>query len=402
MRSFRTLPSVSPAHPKSTPERDDYLYRTHKVALDPTPDEERLLTHTADYYRAAYNWGLRCYLDEKKDEKKDGKKAKKELTKETLQSKWNAIKGSKYPWGKRMSQKVADYAFDALIHAIRAGENPHLKNTAPRFHSKTRHTTFRIGDRNDRVHCQGQYIELPRIGKIRMCEPLRLSGSLQKVTIKREAGRWFACLAVKVQRVERPDRPGRAPIGVDVGIRNMLVCSDGTVYEQYPSDKTKRRVKYQERKIRRFKKQLACQILGSARRQRLALRLQEARYRIKRARDDSQHKAATEIVDGASAVGSETLNALGMTQGTAQRSPGQLSGAAMIAMLSKLEDRCEDAGIKLTKADPFFPSSQLCSGCGRGQKMPMGKKEYRCPCGLVLDRDFNAAVNLEPPADAAA
>ena len=378
MLPSQTKPSVSVAHPKSTPEKDHFLYRTHKVALDPTPDEERLLTHTADYYRAAYNWGLRCYMDEKKD----GKKAKQELTKETLQSKWNAIKGSKYPWGKRMSQKVADYAFDSLIHAIRAGKNPHLKNTAPRFHSKTWHTAFRIGDKDDHVHCQGQHIELPRIGKIRMCEPLRLSGSLQKVTIKREAGRWFACLAVKVQRVERPDRPGRAPIGVDVGIRNMLVCSDGTVYEQYPRDKTKRRVKHQERKIRRFKKQLACQILGSARRQRLALRLQEARYRIKCARDDSQHKAATEIVDGASAVGSETLNALGMTQGTAQRSPGQLSGAAMIAMLSKLEDRCEDAGIKLTKADRFFPSSQLCSGCG-----------------LVLDRDFNAAANLKPKAD---
>ena len=49
MRSFRTKASVSPAHPKSTPERDDYLYRTHKIVLDPTPEQERLLTHTADY-----------------------------------------------------------------------------------------------------------------------------------------------------------------------------------------------------------------------------------------------------------------------------------------------------------------------------------------------------------------
>ena len=165
-------------------EKNHYLYRTHKVALDPTPDEERLLTHTADYYHAAHNWGLRCYMD--------GKKAKQEPTKETLRRKWNAIKGSKYPWGKRMSQKVADYAFDALSHAIRAGKDPRLENTAPRFHSKTWHTTFRIGDRDDHVHCQGQYIELPRIGKIRMRHELRYKdGPIVKVTIKREAGRWY-------------------------------------------------------------------------------------------------------------------------------------------------------------------------------------------------------------------
>ena len=160
MRSFRTKGSVSPARPKSTPERDHFLYRTHKIVLDPTPDEERLLTRTADYARAAYNWGLRCYMD--------GDKAEQELTIDTLRGTWNAIKGSKYPWGKRMAQKAADYAFDALSHAIRAWKDPRLEDTAPRFHSRTRKTAFRIGDRDDRVYCQGQYVELPRIGKIRM------------------------------------------------------------------------------------------------------------------------------------------------------------------------------------------------------------------------------------------
>ena len=96
-------------------------------------------------------------------------------------------------------------------------------------------------------------------------------------------------------------------------------------------------------------------------------------------------------------MGVEALGARAMTQGTRQRSPGQISGAAMSALLYKLTYRCEAAGIRLTRADRYFPSSQLCSACGRRQKMPMGKKEYRCPCGVVLGRDFNAAVNLKPP-----
>ena len=270
------------------------------------------------------------------------------------------------------------------------------------YHSKIWHTAFRIGNKVERVRCQDQFVQLPGIGEVRMCEPLRLPGSLQKVTIKCEGGRWFASLTVKVTKEKRSDRLGRTPIGVDVGIRNMLVCSDGTVYEQYPSDKTKRRVKRQERKIRRYNKQLAEQVLGSVRRERTALKIQKARYRIKCAREDSQHKAATDVVGKASTVGIEAADFFGMTQGTEQRSPGQISGAAMSAMLYKLAYRCEAAGIGLTRADRYFPSSQLCSNCGKYQKMPMGKKEYTCPCGLVLGRDVNAAVNLKPPANTAA
>ena len=291
MNPSRTNPCVSPAPSKSSPKKVQYLYRTHTIALDPTPGQERLLTQTADYARAAQNWALRCY--------KDDEKAEQEATIDTLKHKWNDIKASKYPWGKDLSQKAATCAIDALGHGIRAEKDRRLANGAPRFHSKTRRAAFRIGDGTDRVRCQGESIELPSIGSVRMRESLRLPGTLCKVTIKREAGRWFACLTVKLQKPERSDRrPGTVPIGVDVGIRNMLVCSDGTVYEQYPSRKTARRVKHQERKIRRYKKQLARQALGGARRERTVLKLQKARYRIKCARDDAQHKAATEAVAG--------------------------------------------------------------------------------------------------------
>ena len=73
-----------------------------------------------------------------------------------------------------------------------------------------------------------------------MRESLRLLGGLHKVTIKREGGHWFACLTVKFRKPKRSARPGAAAIGVDVGIRNMLACADGTVYEHYPSRKAAR------------------------------------------------------------------------------------------------------------------------------------------------------------------
>ena len=391
MRPSPSKLAIFTTYPKSPARRAEYLYRTHKVVLDPTPEQECLLTRTAAYARAAYNWGLQCY--------RNGKESGQEPTMGTLRRQWNAIKQSKFPRGRQLAQKAADYAFDSLSHAIRAGSDSRLENTAPRFHGKTWHAAFRIGDRDERVYCSGQYVQLPRIGKVHMCEPLRLSGSLQKVTIKREAGRWFACLTVKVRREKRPYRPGRTALGVDVGIRNMLTCSDGTTYEQYPSAKTERRVTHQERKIREYNKQLARQVPGSVRRERTVLKIQKARYRIECARNDSQHKAATEVVDKATALGIETPNFLGMTKGDTQRSPGQISGASMSAILYKLIYRCDAAGVELTRVDRYFPSSQMCSNCGRYNDMPMDRELYRCPCGLVLDRDVNAAVNLKPRAN---
>ena len=100
----------------------------------------------------------------------------------TLRRKWDDLRGSKYPWGERLPQEAAGCAFDdALEHAIRAWKDPRLENVAPRFHSKTRKAAFRIDDRDNRVRCQGQYIELPRIGKVPMRESLRLPGTLCKV-----------------------------------------------------------------------------------------------------------------------------------------------------------------------------------------------------------------------------
>ena len=109
------------------------------------------------------------------------------------------------------------------------------------------------------------------------------------------------------------------------------------------------------------------------------LKLQKARYRIKWARDDAQHKAATEVVGRAGAVGVEALGARAMTQGTRQRSPGQISGAAMSALLYKLTYRCEAAGIRLTRADRYFPSSQLCSRLRQAPEDAHGQEGVQVP-----------------------
>ena len=364
IRPSRTTPCVSPTHPRSSPEQDEYLFRTHKIALDPAPGQERLLTQTADYARAAYNWALRCY--------KDGKKAGQNPTIDTFQRKWNDIKALKYPWGKDLSQSAAKYAIDALGHGIRAGKDHRRTNGVPRFHSRTRKNAFRIGDGTNRVRCEDQRIVLPAIGSVRMRHKLRFKdGGIVMVTIKREAGRWYACVTVRRQKPK--ERRHSDVVGVDVGIRNMAVSSDGKTYPHHPSAKAKRRQKHQERKVKRYAEQAARQLPGSARRLRTLRKLERARCRIRWRRDDIQCKAAADIVGDKRLIVVETLDVRGMREEKKGMSR-EITRAAMHGMQQKLAVRCEANGAQFMKARPDFPSTQLCSRYGRRQKMPLGKK----------------------------
>ena len=364
------------------------MYRTHKITLDPTAAQRTLLKLQADYARAAYNFALRVYID--------AKKAGHEPTSEALKRRWNAVRHSKYPWGKDLSQAAAEYAIEALGHGIRAAKSRRFTNAAPRFHSRTRKTAFRIVNTGNRVRCEGRSIDLslPAVGIVRMRQELRYKDCrILRVTVTREAGKWYACVTVK--RRKPPVRRRGNVVGVDVGIRNMAVSSSGKTYPHFPTAKDKRLQKHQQRKVGRYEAQAASQVLGSARRDRTLKKLHRARLRISWRRRDVQRKAAAGIVAGARLVVAETLDVRGMRK-EKEGMAGEITRAGMHGMQHAIALRCESAGAEFMKARADFPSTQLCNRCGRRQKMPLGKKNdtYSCPCGVQLGRDFNAALNL--------
>ena len=295
-----------------------------------------------------------------------------------------------------MSQEAAEYAIEALGHGIRAAKDRRFTNAAPRFRSRTRKAAFRIVNTRNRVRCEGRSIDLslPAVGAVRMRQQLRYrEGRIARVTVTREAGRWYAC--VTVRRPTPPLRRHGNVVGVDVGIRNMAVTSDGKAYSHFPTARDKRLQRSQERKVRRYEGQAARQVPGSARRGRTLARLQRARLRIRWRRRDVQRKAAADIVADALLVVGETLDVRGMREDR-KGMAGEITRAAMHGMQHMVALRCEASGTEFMKAKPDFPSTQLCSRCGRRRKMPVGKKNdrYDCPCGARLGRDFNAALNL--------
>lgn len=360
------------------------MIRSHKIALDPTPRQARRLAQHAGYARVAYNHALADF--------KDGLDRGEWRSHYELRPRWNRVKAGRYPWCRELSQNAAKYAIIQLGDAVRAWRSDRQKNRFPRFKSRRGKAAFRADNGPGTVHSRDRRIHLPRIGSLRMREALRFAGGVLECTVKRDAGRWFACICVEDGR-EAPEAKDGRVVGVDLGVKTLATCSDGTVYANPRAEAAQRR------KIRRYNKALSRSLRihgrhkASKRRQRTRHKLAGAHYKAACLRSDAQHKASTEIVRRAACVVVEDLNVKGMVKN--RRLARAVSDAGMSGFVSKLAYKCAAHGVRLVQADRWFASTKLCCRCGQVQAMPLNVRTYSCDCGMVLDRDLNAARNLE-------
>ena len=118
-------------------------------------------------------------------------------------------------------------------------------------------------------------------------------------------------------------------------------------------------------------------------------------YRIACIREDAQHKATTDIVMSASALGIETLKVSGLLKN--RKLAKALSDSALGGFLDKRKSKAEALGIPIVQASQFFASSKMCSACGHKKTdLSLAERQYHCDaCGLSVDRDVNAAINLK-------
>ena len=184
-------------------------------------------------------------------------------------------------------------------------------------------------------------------------------------------------------------------IGVDVGVGTMAVCSDGTTVDNPKA------LASGIKQLRRLDKAIARSrnVHGrsnhSNRRERLYARRRNLHARTVNVRNDNHHKATTAIAKSAGRVVVETLNVSGMIRN--RRLARALSDAGMSGFLGKLEYKCAWYGAEFVKADRWFASSKLCAHCGwKNDDLTLSDREWWCGgCGVLNERDYNAAVNLE-------
>ncbi len=263
----------------------------------------------------------------------------------------------------------------------------------PRFKSKKRGAgSFRL---TGRIRVFQDRIQLPRLGKIRLKEKgyIPTDGHMLSATVSERAGRWFVSVAVEEGiQVLKNDGP---VAGVDLGLVRMATVSDGTVFENPKA------LNRHERRLKRLQRSVSRRQKGSINRAKARLRLARLYLRIANVRRDALHKATIWLARTKSAIVVEDLNVKGIRKN--HRIAGSMSDAGMYEFRRQLEYKTVWYGSRLIVADRFYASTKACSACGHAQNIALSERTYRCAaCGLEIDRDLNAALNLEKVAASSA
>lgn len=228
---------------------------------------------------------------------------------------------------------------------------------------------------------------LPQLGEINVVQSRWPTRHPKMVTVRRDSsGRYWVSMAVAEEICALPASP--TSLGVDVGVKDLAVLSDGT---RLPSPK---KLAGKLRHLRRLSRSLSRKKRGSARWRRQRHRLARLQARIADARRDALHQASTAIVSRAGFIALETLNVAAMMKNPA--SARSVADAAISELHRQLEYKAKWYGRQLVRIGRFVPSSQLCSACGhRNQELKWGDRRWCCPaCGATHDRDLNAARNI--------
>jgi putative transposase len=244
-------------------------------------------------------------------------------------------------------------------------------------------------------------VTLPRLGTSATHESTRKLGRrldngtarILSATVSRTAQRWFVSLTCEIDRAlpERHARPGSA-IGVDLGVKTLLTAVDrqgNTIAIEGP-----RALRFSLRRLRRVSRAHSRKQAGSANRRKAAARLARLHARVANVRDDALHKATTDLARRYETVVAEDLNVVGMIRNRRLARAISDQGFGQASRMLTYKTRW-NGGILLV-ADRWYPSSKTCSGCGAVKaKLPLAERTYRCGnCGMVIDRDVNAAHNL--------
>ena len=319
---------------------------------------------------------------------------------------WNANKDALAvdadgaPWWRENSKEAANTGLDALAKGLsnwaksRKGARKGRKVGFPKFKSKDRatprfaYTTGAFG----LIEGDPKALRLPKVGRVHCMEDVaeRVGDArVLRMTVSKRAGRWYASLTV-----ERDDKPVTKPlrggaVGVDLGVKTLATLSDGTVIEN------PRCLAASERRLKRAQKALSRKVKGSKRRAKARAKVARLHARVANQRLDAMHKATTWLANTYSEICIEDLNTAGMVKN--HRLAKAVSDAAFGEFRRQLEYKTARTGAALRVIDRWYPSSKTCSKCGRVKaKLSLSERVFHCDaCGLSIDRDLNAAVNIK-------
>jgi putative transposase len=334
--------------------------------------------------RFAYNWGLK-----KKQEAYEQKI--KTPSAIDLHRELNVLKKTDITWAYECSKcsfqealRDLDSAFNRFFSNCKKGIKG--KKGFPKFKSKKNDKqSFRL---TGSITVKDNQIGLPRIGKVKLKETdyIPKDSKISQATVSRKAGKWFISVLTEVEHNQLPQNT--KVVGVDLGIKTLATCSDGTVFDNPKALKNNLdRLKFQQRKLSKKNK-------GSKNYEKQKLKIQRLHYKISNIRNDSVHKATSKIINDNQVIVLEDLKVSNMMKN--HKLAQAISDVSFYEFRRQIEYKAKWNNRQVIIVNKFFPSSKLCSSCGnKKEDLKLSDRTYKCDCGLVMDRDLNAAKNLE-------
>jgi putative transposase len=366
------------------------VLRAFKTELDLNNVQKTACLRHAGAARWAYNWGLA----RKMEAYRNGEKVPTAID---LHRELNILKKGELSWMYTVSKCAPQEALRNLdqayahffrrVQAKRTGRK--IQAGFPKFKSKKNGVgSFRL---TGAIHIFDHAIQLPRLGRLRLKEHGYLPGEavhILSASVSERAGHWFVSVQVEMDLPD-PQATYRPAVGVDLGVLALATISDGTMIEN------PRALKSSLQKVRRLQRVVSRRQKGSANREKAVKRLAKAHLRIANVRKNVLHQVTSWLARTKSAVVLENLNVSGMLKN--HHLAQAIADVGFYEFRRQMIYKGQWYGCQVLLANPFYPSSKRCSQCGHIKvEMDLSERIFICDhCGRMIDRDLNAAINLE-------
>ena len=367
-----------------------------KVRLKPTPEQEQKLWQSVRTARFVYNWTL----NRQEENYKNGGKfiSDNELRKEITQ-----LKKGELSWLNQVSNNVAKQAVKDCCVAYKNFFTGKTKK--PRFKSRKKSKPSFYND-NVKLKVKEKSVLIEKVGWIKTNEQIPISVKYTNPRISHDGKYWYLSVGVEpsLEDVQLTD----VSLGIDVGIKDLAICSDGQVFKNINKTKVVRKL---EKRLKRLQKQVSrkygmnkkqlqggesrCQFAKTNNIIKLEREIRLLHRRLKNIRSNHIHQTTNQIVKTKpSRIVMETLNIRGMMKNKHLSKAIQKQGSNEFKR--QIQYKCEKHGIEFVEADKWYPSSKTCSCCGNVKvKLSLSERTYHCEaCGMSIDRDLNASINL--------
>lgn len=378
------------------------MIRGYRIKIFPKEEQKKMIHKSFGCTRFIYNWCIDRISENYNETKKTLSSI--ELQKEIVILK----KQIEYSWLNEVSANMlkqvtidCSNAYKRWFKLIK--QNNNIKGK-PRY--KSRKSKQNCPTRTDRMTFSGRYVHLEKIGVVKLSKiKIDLDGKLMNARLSFDGIDYWLSFSVEYKDIELEEKPKTEPIGIDLGLKTLVYCSNGNTYEKPHTKMIDKKIERLQRRISKIYQPMIdyCKEtrtkFSTLKKSNNLIKLEKElrKYQIRKTNilDSNIHRITSDLIKiNPERIVIEDLNVKGMMSN--HKLARNVQTSKFYEIRRQLMYKCENNNIELVVADRFYPSSKTCSSCGKiKDDLKLKDRVYRClQCGTIIDRDLNAAINL--------